>query len=73
MRYYLDFDRTLFDTDSFYLYLATRPGLESVAGLPAGELVEALNQMAMDGTLTFAPGELSRFLFQDAASFLREK
>lgn len=73
MRYFLDFDRTLFDTDSFYGYLASRQGLKGVAGLPAIELMEALNQMAMDGTLTFAPGELSRFLFQDAASFLREK
>ncbi|MDQ1299433.1 MAG: hypothetical protein QG636_101 [Patescibacteria group bacterium] len=73
MRYYLDFDRTLFDTDSFYEYLANRPGLERTRGLPAVELVEALNQMAMDSTLTFAPGELSQFLFQDAASFLREK
>lgn len=73
MRYYLDFDRTLFDTDSFITSLAERPELREAAKLPAAEFAPELNRMTKEGTLTFAPGELSRFLFPDAASFLREK
>jgi len=49
MRYYLDFDRTCFDTDAFVVYMQEH----------------AKN--------VFEPGELSRFLYSDAASFLREK
>ena len=73
MRYYLDFDRTLFDTDSFYIYLAGRPELKEAATLPVMEFVTELNRLTKEGLLTFAPGELSQFLFHDAASFLREK
>lgn len=73
MRYYLDFDRTLFDTDSFYVYLAERPELKEAAKLPVTEFGDELNRLAKEGLLTFAPGELSHFLFQDAVSFLREK
>lgn len=73
MRYYLDFDRTLFDTDSFYIYLAERPELGEVSKLPVAEFAFELDRMAKEGLLTFAPGELAPFLFQDAASFLREK
>lgn len=73
MRYYLDFDRTLFDTDSFITSLAERPELREAAKLPAAEFAPELNRMTKEGALTFAPGELSRFLFPDAASFLREK
>lgn len=73
MRYYLDFDRTLFDTDSFYMYLTERQELKEVAKLPVTEFAIELNRMTAEGLLAFVPGELSRFLFQDAASFLREK
>jgi hypothetical protein len=73
MRYYLDFDRTLFDTDSFITYLAGRPELREAAKLPEMEFASELNRLAKEGLLTFTPGELSGFLFQDAASFLREK
>mgnify|MGYP006361825151 CR=1 FL=1 len=55
MRYYLDFDRTIFDTDAFVAYWQAR--------------------VAADGGQEeqFAPGELSQFLYADAAQFLRDK
>lgn len=70
MRYYLDFDRTLFDTDTFKEWLWVREGL---TGMPPDERVAETHKRAEAGTLTFAPGELSRFVYQDAAAFLREK
>lgn len=55
MRYYLDFDRTIFDTDAFVTYWHQRA-------------------VAAGGTEPiFAPGELSQFLYSDAAQFLRDK
>ena len=72
MRYFLDFDRTLFDTDGFVAYVAERFSLQ-------GEKIEntilsaTLISKAEKGCLMFEPGELSRFLYEDAASFLREK
>ena len=73
MRYYLDFDRTLFDTDAFIASLRQRPDLAHIAALPYPEFLAALGAQAKDGSLVFAPGELSPFLFPDATRFLREK
>lgn len=73
MRYYLDFDRTLFDTDTFTPYLRERFERQAINQLPLVEFYAAINNLAKDGSLTFEPGELSRFLYPDAASFLREK
>ncbi len=73
MRYFLDFDRTLFDTDSFIAYLAERPDVGAAVQQEEMALAALLDARAKDGSLTFEPGELSRFLFSDAAAFLREK
>lgn len=73
MRYYLDFDRTLFDTDAFIAYLRERPDMEEVAELSDFEFAAALDDLAKAGKVSFEPGELSRFLYPDAATFLREK
>jgi len=73
MRYYLDFDRTVFDTDAFTSYLRGKLVGSQVAELPSAEFATALVGMAREGTLSFEPGELSRFLFPDAAQFLRDK
>lgn len=73
MRYYLDFDRTLFDTDSFIAYVKGRADLSHLAFLQETELSESLNAAAVAGALAFEPGELSRFLYPDAAQFLRDK
>lgn len=52
MRYFVDFEGTLFDSAAFAAHLTKRaPG-------QGGE---------------FSPGELSEFLYPDAASFLRDK
>lgn len=55
MRYYLDFDRTVFNTDAFIAHweqrAVDRGGTEPI----------------------FVPGELSQFLYPDAAQFLRDK
>lgn len=73
MRYYLDFDRTLFDTDTFIPYLRERFEGTDIAAGAHDAFDAAMSKMAMEGTLTFEPGQLSRFLYPDAASFLREK
>lgn len=52
MRYYLDFDRTLFDTDRFK---------------------DAYAERCLEQDVAFEPGELTPFLFADAAQFLRDK
>ncbi|HWH16695.1 MAG TPA: hypothetical protein VNU25_03875 [Candidatus Paceibacterota bacterium] len=73
MRYFLDFDRTIFDTDTFIRYLAERPDIGELAREEEMTLAALLEERAKEGTLTFAPGELSQFLYPDAATFLREK
>lgn len=52
MRYFLDFDRTIFDTDRFKSEYAEKLSTSDVA---------------------FEPGELSGYVFADAAQFLRDK
>ncbi len=67
MRYFLDFDRTLFDTDSFVAYLAGRSRTSDPPPLTEAELIHEAEG------ISFEPGELSQFLYEDAARFLREK
>ena len=73
MRYYLDFDRTLFDTDSLYAYVEKREGRPLFEGLRKDQYAATLHRMTREGKLTFAPGEVSQFLYPDAVQFLREK
>tara|TARA_R110000824_G_scaffold401771_1_gene615924 strand:+ start:578742 stop:579266 length:525 start_codon:yes stop_codon:yes gene_type:complete len=71
--YLIDFDRTVFDTDSFINYLKTHDAAKQFSALPELELASALNAAVQEGSLQFAPGELSKFLYEDAARFLRDK
>ena len=71
--YFLDFDRTCFDTDSFLHYLAVHPHTKQYAHLSEQELGRVLNEDVESGVLSFAPGELSQFLYEDAGRFLRDK
>lgn len=72
MRYYLDFDNTVLDTSRFLAHVRTKvPG--KPASLGGEELTEALSVLIADGSLVFEPGELSPFLYPDAAQFLRDK
>lgn len=88
MIYFLDFDRTLFDTDAYLHTLPNHPGCASFKE----ELEEVLSQKRDDtvsggeqrlevwnkvsdairsGEISFAPGELSHFLYADVSEFLR--
>lgn len=88
MTYFLDFDRTVLDTDSFTPSIADYPAVQelkeqileiasmkrdgSVRGQSGRfELWEKLNELCLQGKLVFAPGELSKFVFPDAAEFLK--
>ena len=73
MRYYLDFDRTVFDTDSLYAYVEKREGKPIFEGVPKDRYAATLHRMTHEGKLAFAPGEVSQFMYPDAVQFLREK
>lgn len=72
--YLLDFDRTCFDTDNcFYPYLRERFADEETSNLSNYELAQSLCSKINAGMFSFSPGELSSFLYEDAARFLRDK
>lgn len=88
MTYFLDFDRTLFDSDAYNEYLLTLPAcaslhdeLREVLGegrdqtkVPTEKRMEVwdkLTDLIKNGTLSFAPGELSQFVYHDVPEFLR--
>ena len=87
MTYFLDFDRTLFDTDTFTKTLVIHPACadfrddieaatitgrnQSIAGGSGRyQLWESLSALCENGILTFAPGELRKFVFPDVPDFL---
>lgn len=71
MMYFLDFDRTVFDTDAFIAYMRERES--DLADMSLSDLGESLNQRALRGALSFSEGELTRFIYEDAGRFLRDK
>lgn len=73
MRYYVDFDRTIFDTDTWKAYMRGLPGMEELEDVADADMSSWLAAKANAGELSFAQGELSRFVYPDAATFLREK
>lgn len=74
MTYFLDFDRTLFDTDAFIAYLNDDRPDTGAAGKPSEETLAAyLEAKARAGELAFQPGELRRFVYPDVLGFLRAK
>lgn len=71
MTFFLDFDRTLFDTDALIAYMATRDDTKDIYLLSSDDAIkQELARRAEDGSLTFAPGELARFVFADSEDFL---
>jgi hypothetical protein len=68
--FFLDFDRTLFDTSAFLAYIVQRDILTELEMLSEVEKAVALNKKVSDGTLVFQEGELTHFLFPDAQEFL---
>lgn len=72
MMYFIDFDRTLFDTNSFIEYLRLRPGTEHLFTDDAHiSVAQTLGSMSETGALSFAAGELAPFVYPDVPEFLR--
>ncbi len=87
MTYFLDFDRTLFDTDSFTPTMIDHPAcvdireeIRALVNTPRDQTIKGgvgrvevwakLDRLCAEGKLTFASGELSRFIFPDVSGFL---
>lgn len=71
MMYFLDFDRTLFDTDAFIEHLKGRPDTGAVYSEAEDQFSVRLGELSEKGQLSFAPGELTRFLYADTSEFMR--
>lgn len=88
MTYFLDFDRTLFDSDAYNEYLLTLPACASfhdelrevlrqgrdetkLPSMVRTTVWDKLTDVLKSGELTFAPGELSQFVYHDVSEFLR--
>ncbi len=70
--YFLDFDRTLFDTNAFIEYVRTHSSTEKMFMEDTEtSLAYTLGLMAESGALSFTAGELSRFVYPDVPEFLR--
>lgn len=88
MTYFLDFDRTLFDSDAYNEYLLTLPACApfhnelrevieqgrdetKLSSMARVAVWDKLSDVLKSGELTFAPGELSQFVYHDVPEFLR--
>lgn len=71
MMYFLDFDRTLFDTDAFIDYLKTRSDTCALSYGDEMTLAGELNMLAEKEELHFADAELETFIYGDVREFLR--
>ena len=69
MIYFLDFDRTVFDTDTFKDYLSIRERDPRIVEEPEADVARMLNERTHSGALTFSPGELTRFLYPEVSTF----
>ncbi|GEM_PF-1124501 len=69
MTWFLDFDRTIFDTDSFIRYVHNSDS--GGHSLGEGAIGKIWNERVKSGELKFFPGELTSFLYQDALKFLK--
>lgn len=71
MTYFLDFDRTLFDTDAFVAHLMRRPDAERFLRHESeSALAATLNALAQAGEVAFVPGELKPFMYPDVSGFI---
>jgi hypothetical protein len=73
MRYYLDFDRTIFDTDRFAPWVRSRFAGTAMETMPSAEFGVVMDQKITSKEFSFPPGELSQFLYPEVAGFLRDK
>ncbi|MGB4076504.1 MAG: hypothetical protein WBK28_02250 [Minisyncoccia bacterium] len=72
MIHFLDFDRTLFNTDAFKEYLAVRENDSRITEEPEIDVGKSLDEQVQRGELSFAPGELVPFIYPDVPEFLRQ-
>lgn len=74
MTYFLDFDRTLFNTEAFIAHLEQRPDAERFLKRQSESALEAiLGMFVRSGERVFAPEELTPFAYPDAVEFVRAK
>jgi hypothetical protein len=73
MTYFLDFDRTLFDTDRFLPALLSDPAYGDVSQLSLSDIGAAIQTRFERGALSFKEGELRRYLFSDVADFVQSR
>ncbi|MBP6868936.1 MAG: hypothetical protein KBC16_02400 [Candidatus Pacebacteria bacterium] len=73
MMYFVDFDRTLFDTERFFAYLSTLSFFKDVYENSNGDKASMVAHALQNPDFAFKKGELAPFLYEDAAAFLREK
>jgi len=73
MTYFLDFDRTIFDTDGFIAHLAKRSDTSAISYESEEELAAKLEEMSRGMRLAFEPEELELFVYDDAREFLKTK
>jgi len=87
MTYFLDFDRTLFDTDAYNRGLLDIPAckpfrdeLQALLEAPPhavptkqerDAIWDKLSALLISGELSFAPGELAKYVYPDVPEFLR--
>lgn len=71
--YFLDFDRTVFDTELFFESLKDHPIAGPVYTRAQGDHKMMRQTLLETPGFIFSPGELSRFVYEDAARFLRDK
>lgn len=72
MIYFLDFDRTLFDTPAFAQYLHTRDDTGKILEQCVyKDIAQTLVPFIESGEVTFPPGELGKFVYSDVPEFLR--
>jgi FMN phosphatase YigB (HAD superfamily) len=71
MVYFLDFDRTLFDSDAFVAHVLERHGGTYHAKEPEERLQAAVAASFEKADIAFAPGELAPFVYRDVPEFLR--
>ncbi|MFZ1987942.1 MAG: hypothetical protein WAV21_02835 [Minisyncoccia bacterium] len=71
MTYFLDFDRTLFDTDAFISRLLEHSTSEPASVERDEELGRMLEERMKKGEVIFPPEELKEFVYADVPEFLR--
>ena len=71
MIYFLDFDRTLFDTDAFAAHVLNGPRAASFKKESEETITKQLEILAEAGDLSFTDGELKAFVYKEVPEFLR--